>query len=63
MNWHPFVEALGIVWPVKHYGHYLYSHHCDITDHEALESLLTPLGSWHTRGIPCRKKVDVWFWE
>jgi hypothetical protein len=33
--------ALGVVWAVKHFRHYLYGHHCDaFTDHEALKSLL-----------------------
>ena len=35
------LEALGVVWAVKHFRHYLYGHHCDVfTDHEALKSLL-----------------------
>ena len=35
------LEALGVVWTVKHFRHYLYGHHCnDFTDHEALKSLL-----------------------
>ena len=35
------LEALGVVWAVKHFRHYLYGHHCDVfTDHEALRSLL-----------------------
>ena len=35
------LEALGVVWPVKHYCHYLYGHPCTVfTDHEALKSLL-----------------------
>ena len=35
------LEALGVVWAVKHYRHYLYGHHCLVfTDHEALKSLL-----------------------
>lgn len=35
------MEALGVVWAVKHFRHYLYGHHCDVlTDHEALKSLL-----------------------
>ena len=35
------LEALGVVWAVKHYRHYLYGHHCTVfTDHEALKSLL-----------------------
>ena len=35
------LEALGVVWAVKHFRHYLYGHRCTvITDHEALKSLL-----------------------
>ena len=35
------LEALGVVWAVKHFRHYLYGHKCVIyTDHEALKSLL-----------------------
>ena len=35
------LEALALVWSVKHFRHYLYGHHCDVyTDHEALKALL-----------------------
>ena len=35
------MEALGVVWAVKHFRHYIYGHHCTVfTDHEALKSLL-----------------------
>ena len=35
------LEALGIVWSVKHFRHYLYGHRCIVyTDHEPLRSLL-----------------------
>ena len=35
------LEALGVVWAVRHFRHYLYGHHSDVfTDHEALRSLL-----------------------
>lgn len=35
------LEALGVVWAVRHFRHYLYGHHCDVyTDHEALKALL-----------------------
>ena len=35
------LEALGVVWAVKHFRYYLYAHHCTVfTDHEALKSLL-----------------------
>ena len=35
------MEALGVVWAIKHFRHYLYGYHCDVfTDHEALKSLL-----------------------
>lgn len=35
------LEALGVVWAVKHFRPYIYGHHCRvITDHQALKSLL-----------------------
>ena len=35
------LEALGIVWAVKRFHHYLYRHHCEVyTDHEPLIALL-----------------------
>ena len=35
------LEALGVVWAMKHYCHYLYGHQCTVyTDYEALKSLL-----------------------
>jgi len=35
------LEALGVVWLVKHFCHYLYSHQCIVyTDHKPLRSLL-----------------------
>ena len=35
------LEALGVVWAVRHFRPYLYGHRCTvITDHEALKSLL-----------------------
>lgn len=41
------LEALAVVYEVKHFRQYLYDHKCSvITDHEALKSLLsTPLPS------------------
>ena len=33
------MEALGVVWAVKHFRPYLYGHRCEvITDHEALKA-------------------------
>lgn len=35
------MEALAVVWAVKHFHPYLYGHACTVsTDHEALKSLL-----------------------
>lgn len=35
------LEALGVVWAIKHFRHYLYGYPCTVyTDHEALKSLL-----------------------
>ena len=35
------LEALGVVWAVRHYRQYLYGHYCHVfTDHKALKSLL-----------------------
>ena len=35
------MEALGVVWAVRHFRQYLYGHRCHVhTDHEALKSLL-----------------------
>ena len=43
------VEALAVVWAVKHFRHYLYGHRCHVyMDHEALKSLMnTPHPSGH----------------
>ena len=35
------MEALAVVWAVKHFRSYIYGHHCDVyTDHSALKALL-----------------------
>ena len=35
------LEALGVVWSVKYFRHYLYGHQCIVyADHEPLRSLL-----------------------
>ena len=52
------MEALGVVWAVQQFRHYLYGHRCtDFTDHEALRSLLnTPHPS---DKLPrCRSNTD-----
>ena len=50
------LEALGVVWAVKHFHPYLYGHRCNaLTGHEALKSLLnTPhsSGKLARRGLP-----------
>ncbi len=44
------LEALGVVWAVKHFRPYLYGHKCEVfTDHEALKSLLNT--SWQARQV------------
>ena len=69
------LEALAIVWSVKHFRHYLYGHRCEVfTDHEALKSLLnTPhpsgkLARWglaiqeldlHIHYRPGKKNMDA----
>ena len=47
------LEALGVVWAVKHFRHYLYGHHCHVfTDHEPLKSLLnTPPSIWQISSL------------
>lgn len=49
------LEALGVVWAVKHYRPYLYGNQCDVfTDHVALKSLLNtpqPSGKFARWGL------------
>ena len=49
------MEALAVVWAVKHFRHYIYGHHCTVfTDHEALKTLLNtpqPSGKLARRGV------------
>ena len=42
------VEALGVVWAVRHFRTYLFDHHCVVyTDHSPLKALLkAPHPSW-----------------
>ena len=53
------LEALGVIWGVRHFRHYLYGHHCDVfTDHEALKALLnTPYLSENLLGwdLHCKR--------
>ena len=38
------LEALGVVWAVKYFHHFLYGHYCHVcTDHEPLKSLMNTL--------------------
>ena len=56
------LEALAVVWGVKHSRPYLYGHRCDVyTDHQALKSLLnTPqlVGGWLFKSWICTFTVD-----
>ena len=49
------LEALGVVWAVRHFRHYLYGSRCDVfTDHEALKALQNtphPSGKLARRGL------------
>ena len=57
------MEALGVVWAVKHFRPYLYDHGCDVyTDHEALKSLLNtpqPSGKLARWGMALQE-LDLW---
>ena len=52
-------EALGVVWAMKHFRHYLYGHRCHVfTDHEPLKSLLNtphPSGKLARWGLALQK--------
>ena len=53
------LEALGVVWVVKHFRHYLHSHQCDVfADHEALKTLHIPQGSW-PGGVLALQEVNL----
>ena len=56
------LEALGVVWAVRHFRHYLYGHHCHVfTDHESLRSLLNtphPSGKLARWGLALQE-VDI----
>ena len=56
------LEALGVVWAVKHFRHYLYGHHCHVfTDYEPLRSLLNtphPSGKLAHWGLALQE-VDI----
>ena len=56
------MEALAVVWAVKHFRHYLYGHRCQVyTDHEALKSLLNtphPSGKLARWGLALQE-VDI----
>ena len=59
------LEALGIVWAIKHFHHYLYGHHCEVyTDHEPLIALLNtphPSGKLARWGL-ILQDVDLVIW-
>ena len=47
------LEALGVVWAVHHFRHYIYGHRCDVfTDHEALKAHHIRLASWPGGDFP-----------
>ena len=56
------LEALGVVWAVKHFRHYIYGHHCHVfTNHEPLRSLLNtphPSGKLARWGLALQE-VDI----
>lgn len=55
------IEALGIVWAVQQFRHYLYGHQCTVfTDHEVLRSLLNtthPSGKFASWGLALQELV------
>ena len=56
------VEALAVVWTVKHFQHYLYGHCCHVyTDHETPKSLMnTPYPSeCLARWVLALQEVDL----
>ena len=51
------MEALGVVWAIRHFRQYLYGHRCHVhTDHEALKSLLN---SPHPSGKLARWELAI----
>ena len=51
------MEALGVVWAIRHFRQYLYGHRCHVhTDHEALKSLLN---SPHPSGKLARWRLAI----
>ena len=53
------VEALAVVWGVKHFCHYLYGHHCHVyTDHKALMNTPHPSGLLARWGLTLQE-VDL----
>ena len=56
------LEALGVVWAIKHFRPYIYGHHCVVfTDHVALKALLnTPQPSGKLARWEWQSKNWIW---
>ena len=61
------LEALGVVWAVKHFRHFLYGHKCVVyTDHIALKALLNtphPFGKLARWGLALQElDLEICYW-